>query len=113
MKRKRFINNLKAVVHKIKLHEIREIAPLLPEIDFTKIKKRGRNYYFMSCPFHNEKTPSFSYNPNGNFFHCFGCHQGGDIINIYSALRNKGFYPSVIRLAKFFKVKLEWVNVKL
>ena len=46
----------------------------------VSLKKRGRNYVGL-CPFHQEKTPSFSVNPSGQFFHCFGCKAGGNAID--------------------------------
>ncbi|MCU0447831.1 MAG: DNA primase [Microscillaceae bacterium] len=49
--------------------------------DFVSLKKKGQNYW-ACCPFHNEKTPSFSINPAKGIFKCFGCGKGGDAYNI-------------------------------
>ena len=46
--------------------------------EYVPLKKRGSSYWGC-CPFHGEKTPSFSVSPDKNFFYCFGCHAGGDI----------------------------------
>ncbi|MEY3281949.1 MAG: hypothetical protein RL674_1934, partial [Pseudomonadota bacterium] len=60
------------------------IDDLLVRVDIVDIidshvplKKMGANYS-ARCPFHNEKTPSFSVNRNKQFFHCFGCHASGN-----------------------------------
>ena len=46
----------------------------------VRLKKSGANYMGL-CPFHNEKTPSFSVSPTKGIFHCFGCGVGGSVIN--------------------------------
>ena len=48
--------------------------------DFVSLKKRGVNYIGL-CPFHNEKTPSFTVSPAKGFYHCFGCGKGGSAID--------------------------------
>lgn len=52
-------------------------------------KKKGLRVAAL-CPFHQEKTPSFSYRPDRDFFHCFGCGQSGDLIRLYEELRGHG-----------------------
>ena len=47
--------------------------------DFVNLKKSGANLFGL-CPFHNEKTPSFSVSPSKNIFKCFGCGRGGDSV---------------------------------
>lgn len=110
MKKRRLIKNLRDVVEKIKSHNIDDLAPLLPEINFNKFKKVGEGYFFLKCPFHKEKTPSFVYSPHKQIIYCFACKTSGDIIEFYVKMRKKGFYPAIIRLAKFFKIKLDWQN---
>ena len=46
---------------------------------FVELRKRGINYIGL-CPFHNEKTPSFTVYPENGSYYCFGCGQGGDVI---------------------------------
>ena len=46
---------------------------------YLPLEKKGRNYWG-SCPFHHEKTPSFSVNPESQYYHCFGCMVSGDVI---------------------------------
>lgn len=110
--RRRFIKNLRNVIERIKSHNFEDLAVLLPEVNFNKFKKVGNNYLFLKCPLHNDKKPSFAYGPKSQIFHCFGCKLGGDMIDFYKQMRKKSFYPSIIDLAKFFKIKLEWQNIK-
>ena len=48
--------------------------------EYTKLKKAGM-YWKGHCPFHNEKTASFTVSPHKDIFYCFGCHLGGDVIS--------------------------------
>lgn len=65
---------------------------------YLKVKKSGNNY-FANCPFHNEKTPSFSINPQQQFFHCFGCNESGDAISFYMKYHGLDFIDAVGDLA--------------
>jgi len=74
--------------------------------DFVNLKRRGSNMIGL-CPFHNEKTPSFSVSPSKNIFKCFGCGRGGDSIRF--VMEHEGYeYPEAIRyLAEKYGIKLE------
>ncbi len=65
----------------------------------VKLTKRGGNY-FGCCPFHNEKTPSFSVSPSKQIYYCFGCGAGGSVINFLMAYENYSFPEALERLAK-------------
>ena len=67
--------------------------------EYVHIDKRGANYWGC-CPFHNEKTPSFSVNPDRNMFYCFGCGKGGGVIQFYMDIENVPFTEAVEQLAK-------------
>jgi len=73
--------------------------------DHVKLKKRGRKYEGL-CPFHEEKTPSFSIDPDKGLYYCFGCHQGGDSIKFVMQLERLSFPEAVERLARRFGVHL-------
>ncbi len=73
--------------------------------DHVKLKKRGRKYEGL-CPFHEEKTPSFSIDPEKGLFYCFGCHAGGDAIKFVMELDRLSFPEAVDRLARQFGVHL-------
>lgn len=65
----------------------------------VSLKKKGINY-FACCPFHEEKTPSFSVNQSKQFFHCFGCGLNGDVISFMMKYRKLEFVEAVEFLAK-------------
>ena len=67
--------------------------------DYVQLKKSGRSYMGL-CPFHNEKTPSFSVSPENSFFHCFGCGAGGDVITFIRKIENLDYVEAVKLLAK-------------
>ena len=66
---------------------------------YMTLTKRGSNYW-ACCPFHTEKTPSFSIKPDGQFFKCFGCGESGNVIGLVMKLENVDFLTAVEILAK-------------
>jgi DNA primase len=64
----------------------------------TRLVKRGREFTGL-CPFHNEKSPSFTVNEDKGFFHCFGCGAHGDVIGFVMQSQNMGFLDAVEALA--------------
>ena len=64
----------------------------------VNLKKSGSNYMGL-CPFHGEKTPSFSVNENNQFYHCFGCGKSGDVISFVQEYYKLPFMEAVERLA--------------
>jgi len=74
--------------------------------DFVSLKKRGANYMGL-CPFHNEKTPSFSVSPSKGIFKCFGCGKGGNVVNFIMEYEHLS-YPEALRyLAKKYNIEIE------
>ena len=74
--------------------------------EFVSLKKRGTNLWSV-CPFHNEKTPSFSVNPARNIFKCFGCGKGGDSARFLMEHEHIT-YPEALRyLAKKYNIQIE------
>jgi hypothetical protein len=72
----------------------------------VQLKKAGRNLKGL-CPFHGEKTPSFSVNPDKRMFHCFGCGVSGDAIKFVMQVEGKSFREAVEELARDAGIKLE------
>lgn len=66
--------------------------------EYVRLKKSGQGYSGI-CPFHKEKTPSFHVQPQKGFFHCFGCHKGGNIFVFLAAIEGISFPDAVRKLA--------------
>ncbi|GEM_PF-3957591 len=66
---------------------------------FIKLTKRGRNWWAL-CPFHSEDTPSFSVSQDKQFYHCFGCGQGGDVISFVMNHEKMGYVEAIRFLAE-------------
>ncbi|MFO7929589.1 MAG: CHC2 zinc finger domain-containing protein, partial [Candidatus Humimicrobiaceae bacterium] len=75
--------------------------------EYVNLKKQGKNFLGL-CPFHKEKTPSFSVDPSRQFFHCFGCGVGGDVINFVEKIENMEFIESVEFIAKKVGYNLQY-----
>src|SRR5215210_4458740 len=73
--------------------------------DYVTLKKKGANW-MACCPFHQEKTPSFSVNPSKNIFYCFGCARGGSVFNFVMELESVSFPESVRIVAEKVGVPL-------
>jgi DNA primase len=78
---------------------IRERADMLEIVSrYVTLKKAGKNY-IGSCPFHQDKTPSFTVNPEKKLFHCFGCSEGGDLFQFLMKIERIDFSEAIERLA--------------
>ena len=75
--------------------------------NYVKLKKTGRNYTGL-CPFHKEKTPSFTVDTSKQLYHCFGCEEGGDVINFLEKIENMEFIEAVEFLAKKIGYSLKY-----
>ena len=81
------------------IDEVREKSDIVDVISpYVRLTKRGSNYVGL-CPFHNEKTPSFSVNTERQCFHCFGCGVGGNSISFVMKYENLTFTEAVRQLA--------------
>lgn len=89
-----------------KIDEIRRANDIVDVIStYVNLKKRGKNYFGL-CPFHSEKTPSFSVNREKDMFHCFGCGKGGNVFTFLMELEHMGFYDAVKMLAERAGIEL-------
>lgn len=66
--------------------------------DYVKLQKKGSSYFGL-CPFHNEKSPSFSVSPNKQMYYCFGCGEGGNVISFLMKYENYTFIEAMEVLA--------------
>ncbi len=82
------------------LEELKARSDILTVIGgYTKLVRKGRSFWGL-CPFHHEKTPSFSVNAEGGFYHCFGCGAGGDVIKFIMNIESIDFIDAVKLLAE-------------
>ncbi len=83
-----------------KINEVRAASDIVEVVSaYLTLKKRGQNYFGL-CPFHTEKTPSFSVNPQRQIFRCFGCGAGGNVFTFLMRMENITFPEAVLRLAQ-------------
>ena len=88
------------------LDEIRSRNDIVDVISqYVTLKRKGRNFFGL-CPFHNEKSPSFSVSPDKQIFKCFGCGVGGNVFHFVSKVENISFGESVQMLAERAGVEL-------
>ncbi len=81
------------------IEEIRSNNDIVDIISQYVVLKRSGRSYFGLCPFHKEKSPSFSVSPDKQIFHCFGCGAGGNVFHFVSKIENINFIESVQTLA--------------
>src|SRR2546428_5987929 len=82
------------------LEAVRERSDIVQVISgYLQLKKAGRDSLSGLCPFHTEKTPSFSVSPSKQLFHCHGCGEGGSVFTFLQKLLNLSFPEAVERLA--------------
>lgn len=87
--------------------EVREKARIDDVVSgYVTLKRAGGGSLKGLCPFHDEKTPSFNVNPARQFFHCFGCGEGGDVISFLMKVDGLTFTEAVERLAEKYGVQL-------
>jgi DNA primase len=88
------------------IEQVRERADIVEIIgSHVRLRRSGRNFMGL-CPFHNEKTPSFSVNPERGFFHCFGCGAGGTVFNFVMKVEGLSFPEAVRSLARRYGIRL-------
>src|ERR671935_1746105 len=91
------------------LREVVAAADMVEVVSARTALRRTSGSRFMGrCPFHEERTPSFSVNPVEKLFYCFGCGKGGDVIGFVRETENLDFVGAVESLAERFRVPLEY-----
>ena len=85
---------------------VKDAADIVQVIgEHVELKRAGARFTGR-CPFHNEKTPSFSVNPQGQFYHCFGCGEHGDVFSFVMKFHHMDFPDALKMLAQKFGVEL-------
>jgi len=96
---------------RIRDESVREVVAAVDMVEVvsgkTALRKAGARYTGR-CPFHEERTPSFSVNPAAKLYHCFGCGKGGDVITFVRETENLDFAEAVEWLAERFRVQLQY-----
>lgn len=88
------------------IENIRQSSDIVNIISqYVALKRKGRNYFGI-CPFHNEKSPSFSVSPDRQIFHCFGCNVGGNVYSFLMKIEGIGFKEAVEQLAERANIQL-------
>jgi len=88
---------------------VKEAADIVEVVSLrTSLRRVSGSHYSGRCPFHEERTPSFSVDPLNKLYHCFGCGVGGDVIKFVRETENVDFVGAVEWLAERFRVTLEY-----
>ena len=88
------------------IEEVRQTNDIVDVISqYVRLKRSGRNYFGL-CPFHNEKSPSFSVSPEKQIFHCFGCGVGGNVFTFLTKIEGINFVEAVQLLAERANIQL-------
>ena len=74
--------------------------------DYVQLRRSGANYVGL-CPFHNEKSPSFTVSESKQLYHCFGCGEGGDVISFLMKIENLDFIEAVKFLAGKYNIEVQ------
>lgn len=91
-----------------KIEEIRNSANIVDVVsEYVQLRKRGRNYIGL-CPFHSEKTPSFTVSDEKQIYHCFGCHNGGNVFKFLMEYKKISFIEAVQELAEQLGIELNF-----
>lgn len=94
------------------IEEIRQRTNIVDVVgQYVQLKKSGKNYMGL-CPFHEERSPSFSVAEDKQIFHCFGCGKGGTVFNFLQEIEGINFPESVQKIAELeqIPVNIDWVN---
>ncbi len=78
--------------------------------DYVTLRNAGGGSMKGLCPFHDEKSPSFHVTPSRGFYHCFGCSEGGDVLDFLMKIDGLGFAESVERLADKYGIQLRYTE---
>ena len=90
---------MKGSIPEDKIEEIRRRTDIVSLIgEYVTLKKAGKNFLGL-CPFHQEKTPSFTVSPDKQMFYCFGCSEGGNVFSFLMKLNHLTFPEAVRQLA--------------
>ena len=89
------------------VQKIKDTADIVEVVsDYVHLTRRGANYMGL-CPFHNERTPSFSVNKSRNFCYCFSCHKGGSPVNFIMEKEGVSYHEALLQLARKYGIEVK------
>ncbi len=89
------------------IERVRDSADIVDVVSqYVELKQRGANYFGL-CPFHSEKTPSFSVAPAKQIYHCFGCNSGGNVFSFIMEYQKIPFPEAIKILADRYNIPIE------
>src|SRR2546423_6019857 len=92
---------------------LRERADIVEIISgYTQLKRAGANRFKGLCPFHSEKTPSFTVDASKGLYHCFGCGEGGNLYHFVEKVENLSFPEAVEWLARRTGYELRYEEMR-
>ena len=90
------------------IERVRDSADIVDVVSqYVELKQRGANYFGL-CPFHSEKTPSFSVAPAKQIYHCFGCNSGGNVFSFIMEYQKIPFPEAIKILADRYNIPIEF-----
>ncbi|MDE6339000.1 MAG: DNA primase [Muribaculaceae bacterium] len=94
------------MIDQITAQKIKDTADIVDVVgDYVHLVRRGANYMGL-CPFHNERTPSFSVNKRKNFCYCFSCKKGGSPVNFIMEKEGLSYHDALLHLAKRYGIEV-------
>ena len=97
-----------ALIKQSSIEEAVNAADIVEVVSAKTQLRRVGSRWVGRCPFHEERTPSFSVNAERKLYHCFGCGRGGDLITFVRETEGLNFVPAVELLADRYRVQLEY-----
>ena len=95
------------MIDPVTVQRIKDTADIVDVVsDYVHLVRRGANYMGL-CPFHNERTPSFSVNKSRNFCYCFSCHKGGSPISFIMEKEGVSYHEALLQLAKKYGIEVK------
>ena len=95
------------MIDKATIDRIMDTAQIIDVVsEFVTLRRRGANYVGL-CPFHNEKTPSFSVSPAKGICKCFGCGKGGNVVHFIMEHEQLNYYEALKFLAKKYNIEVK------
>ncbi len=99
-------------LHPDTIAQVKEKVDLVEIVsDYVVIQKKGRQYTGL-CPFHDEKTPSFTVNPTKQLYYCFGCGAGGGAIKFLMEIGKQSFKDVILNLAQRYQIPVKTLGVE-